>query len=158
MKRSAGILTYKIENNEIKVLLCHFGGPYWENIDIGAWSIPKGETINNEKILNTARREFSEETNLTISTTIDYLTSRKVSKNKLVIMFYTNSDFNLNICKSNTFKLEYPKGSNQIHTYPEMDKYKWFTLKEAKNIIIKNQLYFINKLEEILYEKSIICH
>ena len=41
IKRSAGILCYKFEDNNVKVLLCHFGGPYWENIDKGAWSIPK---------------------------------------------------------------------------------------------------------------------
>lgn len=28
MKHSAGILVYKIEDGELKVLLCHMGGPY----------------------------------------------------------------------------------------------------------------------------------
>lgn len=28
MKHSAGVLVYKIENNQLKVLLCHMGGPY----------------------------------------------------------------------------------------------------------------------------------
>ena len=31
MKRSAGILLYKKENNQPMVLLAHFGGPYWQN-------------------------------------------------------------------------------------------------------------------------------
>ena len=42
MKRSAGILLYKVDNNNFLVLLAHFGGPYWEKRDIGAWSVQKG--------------------------------------------------------------------------------------------------------------------
>lgn len=42
MKRSAGILLYKKEDNKYLVLLAHFGGPYWEKQDIGAWSVQKG--------------------------------------------------------------------------------------------------------------------
>ncbi|MCI6107535.1 MAG: hypothetical protein SOU84_06635 [Candidatus Faecimonas sp.] len=33
MKKSAGILLYKKEKEQIMVLLAHFGGPYWENKD-----------------------------------------------------------------------------------------------------------------------------
>ena len=73
MKRSAGILTYKIEDNVIKVLLCHFGGPYWKNTDIGGWTLSKGEVSKKEKVLETAKREFMEETNLNIVTPLNYL-------------------------------------------------------------------------------------
>ena len=34
MKRSAGILLYKKENNRYLVLLAHFGGLYWEKMCI----------------------------------------------------------------------------------------------------------------------------
>ncbi len=148
MKRSAGILAYKIEDNDIKILLCHFGGPYWENTDIGGWSLSKGEVMGSEKALETAKREFNEETNLTVSTPIEYLGTKKISKKKLAIMFYTKSDFDISNCKSNTFTLEHPKGSGQIQEFPEMDKYEWMSMDLAKKKIIKNQLYFLNKLEE----------
>ena len=36
------------ENNECFVLLTHFGGPYWENNDFGAWSIQKGLVEENK--------------------------------------------------------------------------------------------------------------
>ena len=147
MKRSAGILVYKIEKNNIKVLLCHFGGPYWENTDIGGWTLSKGEVNNGEKVLETAKREFIEETNLNLTAPIDYLGTKKISRKKLAIMFYTNSDFELSNCKSNTFELEFPKGSGNIKSFPEMDKYEWMNLNDAKKKIIKNQLYFLNKLE-----------
>lgn len=61
MKHSAGVLVYKIENDQVKILLCHMGGPYWKNIDEGGWSIPKGE-FKKEKAIDAATREFQEET------------------------------------------------------------------------------------------------
>lgn len=39
MKRSSGILLWKKENNQYYVLLTHFGGPYWDKLDKGAWSV-----------------------------------------------------------------------------------------------------------------------
>ena len=66
MKRSAGILVYKKENEKIKILLCHPGGPYWENTNLHSWGIPKGELDKGENQINAAKREFKEETNLSI--------------------------------------------------------------------------------------------
>ena len=148
MKRSAGVLVYKREDNDIKILLCHFGGPYWEGIDIGAWSLSKGEVVEGEDVIFTAKREFREETNLDINTPVFYLGSKKVSRKKLAIMFYTEADYNLDNCHSNTFELESPRGSGIIKKFPEMDKYEWMSIDKAKEKIISNQLYFINKLEE----------
>ena len=147
MKRSAGVLVYKKEDNIIKILLCHFGGSYWEGIDIGGWSLSKGEKEDKEDIISAAKREFTEETNLNITTPVKYLGSHKVSRKKLAIMFYTECDFDLSNCKSNTFELDY-HGKRQ--SFPEMDKYEWMSIDDAKKKIYKNQLYFINKLEDIL--------
>lgn len=61
MKRSAGILLYKKENNRYLVLLAHFGGPYWEKQDKGAWSVQKGIVEKGEKVLSAAKREVAEE-------------------------------------------------------------------------------------------------
>lgn len=148
MKRSAGILLYKKENDKFYILLTHFGGPYWEKCDKGAWSIQKGEKSSNERIIDTAKRESFEETNLIINEKIEYLGTKKVSNNKLVTMFASYYDGDINNFKSNTFKLEWPKGSGSINEYPEMDKIKWFDIKEAKEYIISNQLYFIDKFIE----------
>lgn len=150
LKKSAGILVYKIENNEPKVLLSHFGGPFWEGIDKGGWSIPKGELAKDENILDAAKREFKEETNLDLDVQLNYLGSKKVSHRKLAIIFYALKDFDLSKCKSNTFKLEYPSGSGKYCDFLEMDKYEWMDISKAKEMIIANQLYFIYKLEDIL--------
>lgn len=153
MLKSSGILVYKKENGRIKVLLCHFGGPYWKGIDKHGWSIPKGLKNDGEKVYDTAIREFEEETNLKISANISFLGSKKVNRTKLVIMFYTEGDFDLTNCKSNTFELEYPRKSGIINTYPEMDMYEYIDIDEAKTRIIPNQLYFLYKLEEKLKDR-----
>lgn len=154
LKRSAGILVYRKENDSIQVLLCHFGGPYWEGIDEGAWAIPKGELSKGENIVEAAKREFKEETNLDIDKDIQYLGSRKVSHRKLAIIFYLENDYDLSNCFSNTFELEYPKDSKKISKFPEMDKYEWMDISKAKEMIIKNQLFFLERLEDIVGDKN----
>ena len=150
LKRSAGILVYKIDGGVIKVLLCHFGGPYWDGIDEGAWSIPKGELNKGENVFIAAKREFSEETGLKINNDLLFLNSKKISNKKLAIIFYANEDFDLSKCHSNTFKLEWPRGTGNMNEFPEMDKYEWMNIDVAKKYIINNQLFFLERLEERL--------
>ncbi len=150
MKKSAGILVYKIENNKVYVFLSHPGGPYWHNKKTKCWSIPKGEQDEKEDILITAKREFKEETNLEIINELNYLGSKKVSNNKLVTIFYTKQDLDEKNTKSNYFELEWPPKSGIINKYPEMEESKWIELEEAKELIFDNQLYFLEKLEEVL--------
>ena len=150
MKHSAGILVYKIENNRIKVLLCHMGGPYWQAIDQGAWSIPKGE-FRNEKAIHAAVREFHEETGFDIDDKqLTFLGSKKQSNNKLVTVFDVAHNFDATKIKSNTFFKEWPKGSGNIQEFPEMDRAEWFDIGVAKQKILKGQLYFLLKLENKL--------
>lgn len=154
MKRSAGIMLYKMEKEQILVLLAHFGGPYWQNKDQGAWSVQKGIVEAKEKVIDTAKREVVEETNLFINNPITFLAAKKVSKKKLAILFYSYYDGDISNFKSNTFKIEWPKNSNQMKEYPEMDQLKWFTTTEAKKYIHPTQKFFIEKLEEKLCESK----
>jgi len=59
-KTSAGILLFT-RKPHLQVLLAHPGGPYWQNKDEEAWSIPKGEVEEHEDLLDAAKREFHEE-------------------------------------------------------------------------------------------------
>ena len=62
---SAGILVYRMDKRgTIQVLLGKNGGPRYENRSVGTWNIPKGHVEQNEDILSTAIREFTEETSL----------------------------------------------------------------------------------------------
>lgn len=154
MKKSSGVLLWKKENDICYVLLAHFGGPYWKDLDIGAWSLQKGIVENNEKVFDAAKRESFEETNLVIKNEINYLASKKVSKKKLVIMFESYFDGDITNFKSNTFKIEFPRNSGVFKEYPEMNEIKWFSIDEAKKYIHPSQTFFINRLEDLKNSKG----
>jgi predicted NUDIX family NTP pyrophosphohydrolase len=59
--QSAGLLLFRGRAADLEVLLGHPGGPFWQNKDDGAWSIPKGLIGADEAPLSAARREFAEE-------------------------------------------------------------------------------------------------
>ena len=42
LKRSAGLLLYRVRPGSVEVLLGHPGGPFFRKKDHGAWTIPKG--------------------------------------------------------------------------------------------------------------------
>ena len=46
-KQSAGILLYKKENGQPLFFLVHPGGPFFKNKDLGSWTIPKGEYLDD---------------------------------------------------------------------------------------------------------------
>ena len=148
MKRSAGILPYKIVNNEIYVYLEHPGGPY--NKGIRCYSMCKGE-YTSESAIAAAIREFKEESGFDINKDeLTYLKSHKVSNHKLLTIFIINKDLDVTKMKSNTFKKVFPDG--EIKEFPEMDKACWFKINEAKDIIFESQVYFLKRLEETIGE------
>ena len=64
-KNTAGLLLYR-RRGELEVFLVHPGGPFWSKKDLGAWSLPKGQIDEGEDPLQTAKREFTEETGFPI--------------------------------------------------------------------------------------------
>ena len=58
-EKSCGAVVYKIENNEIYILI--------EKMQRGHYSIPKGHVEHNETEIETALREIKEETNLEVT-------------------------------------------------------------------------------------------
>lgn len=149
MKRSAGILPYKIEDGKIMVYLEHPGGPYWESID--SWSICKGE-YRNEKAIDAAIREFNEETGFDIDKKDLFFIGAEKQKacNKLVVVFGIEKDIDPKKMTSNTFKKEWPPKSGKIEEFPEMDEGRWFNIEEAKDKIFKGQIKILDKLENII--------
>jgi predicted NUDIX family NTP pyrophosphohydrolase len=51
---------------------------------------------------------------------------------------------------SNTFSLEWPKGSGVLQNYPEIDDARWFTESEARTKLVKGQVPIIDALIERL--------
>src|SRR5213079_2761459 len=83
-RTSAGLLMYRFRDGRLQVLLAHPGGPFFKNKDEGAWTIPKGEPDEGEDLLETAKREFAEETGIAPAGPFTALTSVKQKGGKVV--------------------------------------------------------------------------
>jgi predicted NUDIX family NTP pyrophosphohydrolase len=156
-KRSAGVLLWKRERGEIRVLLVHPGGPFWARKDDGAWSIPKGEFDEGEDALAVARRELVEELGPgahVLAACPDHafvaLGELKQKGGKLVMAFALEADFDVTQLASNNFELEWPPRSGRKRAFPEVDRAGWFTLDEARIKILVSQLAFVTGIVELI--------
>ena len=154
-KRSAGVLLWKRERGEIRVLLVHPGGPFWAKKDDGAWSIPKGEFNDGEDALAVARRELVEELGPTarvLAAAPDdafvALGEIKQKGGKLVTAFALEADFDVTQLASNSFELEWPPRSGRKRAFPEVDRAGWFTLDAARVKILVSQRTFVTRIAE----------
>lgn len=150
-KRSAGILAYRMHQQNLQVLLVHPGGPFYLKKDIGVWSIPKGEYVEDEDALAVAQREFTEETGNVISTTeFSPLGEVKMKSGKIISSWAAETNFDHCFISSNTFEMEWPPKSGKMQSFPEVDKAAWFTILQAEEKIHPAQLPFLKKLKELL--------
>jgi predicted NUDIX family NTP pyrophosphohydrolase len=147
--QSAGLLVYRRGSEGIEVFLVHPGGPFYKNRDDGSWSIPKGEIDPSDgSLLDSARREFREETGMTIDGAFTQLTSRKQAGGKVVHAWAVEGDFEASNAQSNTFTIEWPPHSGRRQAFPEIDRGDWFDLNEARKKINPGQGGFLDELEE----------
>jgi predicted NUDIX family NTP pyrophosphohydrolase len=144
---SAGVLLYRTRDGVVEVLLAHPGGPFWARKDDGAWSIPKGEYTDGEDPWAAARREFFEELTLPVpdGTRIE-LGSLKQPGGKVVNAFAVQGDLDVTDARSNTFEMEWPKGSDTMREFPEVDRVGWFTVAQARAKLLKGQRTFLDRL------------
>lgn len=145
MKKSAGILVYRLKAGRPEVFLVHPGGPFFARKDGGAWSVPKGEFEDNEDPLAAAQREFEEETGRAINGRFVALQPVKQKSGKIVYAWAVEGDIDPQTIVSNTFEMEWPKGKGK-KTFPEIDKAGWFTIEEAKE---KLHPYLVPLVEEL---------
>ena len=151
---SAGLLMFRRKNNSLEFLLVHPGGPFWKNKDDGAWSIPKGETAENEDLLTRAQIEFEEELGFKPSGAWIPLGSIKQKGGKTVHCWGFEGDlpqpFEL---RSNTFQLEWPPRSGKFKEFPEVDRAKFFSDEIARRKINPAQVPFLDRLRDALAAK-----
>jgi predicted NUDIX family NTP pyrophosphohydrolase len=145
-KHSAGLLMYRWRSGHIEVFLVHPGGPIWAKKDLGAWSIPKGEYIENEQPLEVAKREFKEETGFTAQGHFADLGAVKQSGGKVVYAWTVEGDCDPDKLTSNTFQMEWPPRSGRRIEIPEVDRGEWFSINIAREQILKSQAPFLDRL------------
>jgi predicted NUDIX family NTP pyrophosphohydrolase len=152
MKQSAGILLYR-QNPALEVFLVHPGGPFWAKKDAGTWTIPKGEFLADEPALDAAIREFHEETGVRLKGHFRPLSPIRQQGGKRVYAWALAGDLDPDQLVSNTFELEWPRGSGRMWTFPEVDRGGWYTPDAARAIINPAQIAFLDELADILAAK-----
>ena len=132
-----------IFNNKGEFLICH---PTNAKNDV--WSIPKGHMDEGETELEAAAREVFEETNINITcvnkfhelSPSTYPNNRKVLHSFVTFEKYSNKSFDKFNLKCNSFVT-----TRDGNTFPEVDKYMWVTLDEAKKYLPEHMLYPIEE-------------
>ena len=154
--RSAGLLLYRRRPvSALEVWIAHMGGPFWARKHAGAWSIPKGLYTGEEDPLAAARREFAEEIG-TPPPAADYylLGDFRQASGKVVTVFAGETDFRPGPIVSNTFPLEWPKGSGIIREYPEIDRAEWVAAPDARGRLVRGQVPMLEALLRRLEDDS----
>jgi predicted NUDIX family NTP pyrophosphohydrolase len=150
-KLSAGLLLYRLragpQTSFVEVLIAHPGGPFWARKDDGAWSIPKGEYLEGDDPWAAAKREFAEELGLPVpdGPRIDFGPVKQPS-GKVVTAFAVRGDLDITDARSNTFEMEWPRGSGKLREFPEVDRVAWLPVTQARTRLLKGQRVFLERL------------
>jgi predicted NUDIX family NTP pyrophosphohydrolase len=144
---SAGLLLFRRSAHGLEVLLAHPGGPFWAARDASAWTIPKGLVDDGEDLLDAARREFHEETGMTAAGPFIPLGAVTQKAGKTVHAWAWEGDADPEAATSNTVRMEWPRGSGKMLTFPEVDRCGWFDAATARKKLNPAQAEFITRLE-----------
>lgn len=142
MTISAGIIAYAYYNGEIMFFVGHPGGNRNDY-----WSMLKGQHDEGEELIDTALREFKEESTIDLSKykdTLVYLGDVQQSKYKTVHAFALNLEHISSIdpkkCKSNMA---------DNCPWSEIDKYRWMSYSDVISKTHKTHIDFYNKILEL---------
>lgn len=142
MTISAGIIAYAYYNGEIMFFVGHPGGNRNDY-----WSMLKGQHDEGEELIDTALREFKEESTIDLSKYKDklvYLGDVQQSKYKTVHAFALNLEHISSIdpkkCKSNMA---------DNCPWSEIDKYRWMSYSDVISKTHKTHIDFYNKILEL---------
>ncbi|MFJ3864897.1 NUDIX domain-containing protein [Streptomyces nigra] len=148
-RRSAGLLLFRRTNAGPEVLLGHMGGPYFARRDAGAWTVPKGEYAPDEPAWDAARREFQEELGLPPPDGEAVpLGEVKQAGGKTVTVWAVEADLDPAAVVPGTFTMEWPPRSGRTQEFPELDRVAWLPLDRARELIVKAQAAFLDRLAE----------
>jgi predicted NUDIX family NTP pyrophosphohydrolase len=150
IRGSAGILLFR-RTDRLQVLLAHMGGPFWQRKDEGAWTLPKGEPVDGEDPVTTARREFEEELGLPVPDgALLELGEIRQSGGKVVRGWAIEGELDPAAIRPGTFDMEWPPRSGRTASFPEIDRVAWLAPDEASRLIVAGQRPFLSRLEAAL--------
>ena len=124
----------------------HPGGPFWAHKNQGAWSIPKGLPEGDEDLIQTAQREFFEETGIRPAPPYHDLGSLKTKGGKMLYVWAFVGEWNpADGITSNRIKIEFPYKSGKFIDIPEADRGAWMNLEKAQQMINPSQVPFLER-------------
>lgn len=141
---------YRWRHQELQVFLVHPGGPFWAKKDMGAWSVPKGEHVEDEMPLEAAKREFQEETGFAAQGSFLELGVVQQASGKVVSGWAFEGDCDPAALVSNRCHVEWPPRSGRKIEIPEVDRGGWFSIAEGRERILKSQSPFLDRLCQML--------
>ncbi|MGW3727948.1 NUDIX domain-containing protein [Streptomyces sp. NPDC000851] len=148
-RRSAGLLLFRHTDQGLQVLLGHMGGPFFAKRNTGAWTVPKGEYDPREPAWEAARREFEEELGLPPPDGEAVpLGEVRQTNGKIVTAWAVEADLDPASISPGTFTMEWPPKSGRTQEFPELDRVEWFGLDRAREVIVKAQATFLDRLAE----------
>ncbi|MEW1774514.1 NUDIX domain-containing protein [Streptomyces sp. NPDC086777] len=148
-RRSAGLLLFRRTGEGLEVLLGHMGGPFFAKKDAGAWTVPKGEYEPDEPAWDAARREFREELGLAPPDGEAIgLGEVRQTNGKIVTAWAIEADLDPDTIEPGTFVMEWPPRSGRIQEFPELDRVAWLSPDRAREVIVKAQAAFLDRLAE----------
>ncbi|MBT2676388.1 NUDIX domain-containing protein [Streptomyces sp. ISL-14] len=148
-KHSAGLLLFRHTDDGLEVLLGHMGGPFFAKRDAGAWTVPKGEYDPEEPAWEAARREFQEELGLAPPDREAVpLGEVRQTGGKVVTVWAVEADLDPATVVPGTFVMEWPPRSGRTREFPELDRVEWLTVGRAREVIVKAQATFLDRLAE----------
>lgn len=149
MVTSAGLLLHRgsPRGGDLQVFLAHMGGPFWRRRP-RAWSIPKGLLEDGEDALTAARREFAEEIGVAApdGDVVDLGEVRQASGKRVRVFAVPAEGFDVDAVRSNTVRLELPRGSGRFVEVPEVDEARWVPVDEARELLVAGQVAAVDRL------------
>ena len=64
----------------------------------------------------------------------------------MLTVFAVDADLDLSGFRSNTFTLEWPKGSGRLREFPELDRVAWLPLPVAHTKLLRGHRVFLDRL------------
>ncbi len=153
-KESAGLLLFRRSGSTLEVLLAHPGGPFWVGRHQGAWTIPKGGIHAGEDPLQTALREFTEETGFTPCGPYIPLGRITQRSGKIVHAWAFEGDCDPAQLTSVMTTTEWPPRSGRHIDIPEIDRAAFFSIDAARDVINVAQAEFLDRLRTVLHARE----
>ena len=139
-------------STQLEVLLGHPGGPYFAKKEFDIWSVPKGLVDRGELPFDAARREFQEETGLEppaeLAAYVD-LGEIRYKSGKRVLVWAFRGDCDPATLSSNEIDIVFPPRSGRTIRIPEVDRYGWFTIEQARPRLLEAQREFLDRLDRL---------